>query len=78
MAGNNITKKKRKYYTAGPENRLFLFKTIIDQRKMSAIDFFHFTDVYLDWDTARDNLAVLEPLITLPAKWGDEIIFVFS
>lgn len=45
---------------------------------MSAIDFFHLTDVYLDWEKKGDDNAVIEPLITLLATWGDDLIFAFD
>lgn len=77
MAENNAAKKERKYYTAGPGKPPVFIQAIIDQKKMSAIDFFHLTDAYLDWEKDGDNLAVTEPLIALLAKWGDELIFAF-
>ena len=42
---------------------------------MTPIDFFYFTD-YLDWDKQGDDYAVLEPLIALLAKYGDDLILL--
>lgn len=71
-------KEERKYYYAGPGKPPIFIQAIIDKKKMSAIDFFYLTDAYLDWEKQGDDLAVLEPLITLLAKWGDELIFAFD
>ncbi len=69
---------ERKYYMAGSGKPPIFVQAIIDNKKMSAIDFFHITDAYLDWDKAGDDDAVLEPLITFLSKWGDELIFAFD
>lgn len=70
--------RERKYYTAGHGKPPIFVQAIIDNRKMSAVDFFHITDAYLDWDKAGDDAAVLEPLIAFLAEWGDELIFAFA
>lgn len=78
MDKSNEPKKERKYYTAGPGKPPIFIQAIMYEKKMSAIDFFHITDAYLDWDKQGDDLAVLEPLIALLAKWGDDLIFAFD
>lgn len=72
------SKGERKYYTAGPGKPPIFIQAIIYNKKMSAIDFFHITDMYLDWEKQGDDLAVLEPLIALLSQWGDELIFAFD
>lgn len=69
--------KERKYYTSGPGKPPIFIQAILYEKKMSAIDFFHLTDAYLDWEKKRDDIAVIEPLITLLATWGDGLIFAF-
>lgn len=75
---NKETKKERKYYTAGPGKPPIFVQAILYEKKMFAIDFFHITDAYLDWERQGDDLAVLEPLIAFLAKWGDDFIFAFD
>lgn len=70
--------KERKYYYAGPGKPPIFIQAILYEKKMSALDFFYLTDAYLDWEKQGDNLAVLEPLIALLAKWDDELIFAFD
>lgn len=70
--------KERKYYFAGPEKPPIFVQAIIDNKRMSPVDFFHITDAYLDWDKAGDDDAVLEPLIAFLSRWGDELIFAFD
>lgn len=31
----------------------------------------------LDWEKQGDDIAVIEPLVTLLAAWGDDLIFAF-
>jgi len=62
--------KERKYYSAGQGKPPIFIQAILYEQKMSAIDFFHITDAYLDWEKKGDDLAVMEPLIALLAKWG--------
>lgn len=69
---------ERKYYTAGPGKPPIFVQAILDNKKMSAIDFFHITDTYLDWDKKGDDMAVVEPLIAFLAQWGDDLIFAFD
>lgn len=78
MDKSNEPKRERMYYTAGPGKPPIFIQAIIYEKKMSAIDFFYITDMYLDWEKQGDDLAVLEPLITMLAKWGDELIFAFD
>lgn len=78
MAEKQKDEKERKSYSAGEGKPPIFVQAIIDNQKMSAIDFFHITDAYLDWDKEGDNEAVLEPLIAFLAKWGDELIFAFD
>ena len=67
----------RKYYSAEQGKPPIFIQAILHEQKMSAIDFFHITDAYLDWEKKGDDLAVMEPLIALLAKWGDNLIFAF-
>lgn len=69
---------ERKYYTSGPGKPPIFVQAILDKKKMSAIDFFHITDTYLDWDKKGDDMAVVEPLIAFLAQWGDDLIFAFD
>lgn len=69
---------ERKYYTAGPGKPPIFVQAILDNKKMSAIDFFHITDAYLDWDKKGNDMAVVEPLIAFLAQWGDDLIFAFD
>lgn len=32
------------------------------------------TDACLDWEKQGDDIAVIEPLVTLLAAWGDDLI----
>lgn len=68
--------KERKYYFAGPEKPPIFVQAIIDNKRMSPVDFFHITDAYLDWDKAGDDDAVLEPLIAFLSRWGDEFLYI--
>lgn len=70
--------KGRKCYSGGTGKPPIFVQAIIDNEKMSAIDFFHITDEYLDWDKSGDDDAVIEPLIDFLSKWGDELIFAFD
>ena len=67
---------ERKYYTAGEGKPPIFIQAIIDNEKMSDVEFFHFTNL-LDWSKQGDDMAVLEPLIAYLAQWGDEVIFAF-
>ncbi|MDE6701720.1 MAG: DUF4240 domain-containing protein [Acetatifactor sp.] len=78
MSDNQNSGKERKYYTAGEGKPPIFVQAIIDNKRMSAVDFFHITDAYLDWDKAGNDAAVLEPLIIFLSKWGDELIFAFD
>lgn len=73
-----LDEKGRKCYTDGPGKPPIFIQAIIDNQKMSAVDFFHITDAYLNWDKQGDDEAVLEPLIALLAEWGDDLIFAFE
>lgn len=73
-----IERQGRRYYTAGPDKPPIFIQAIIDDRKMSAIDFFHITDAYLDWEKKGNSWEVLEPLVALLSTWGDELIFAFD
>lgn len=73
-----MPKKERVYYSAGPGKPPIFIQAILQERRMSAIDFFHLTDAYLDWGKKGDDLAVVEPLVALLAKWGDGLIFTFD
>lgn len=77
MNKNNKVKNKRIYYTSGPGKPPIFVQAILYEKKMSAIDFFHLTDTYLNWDKKGDDLAVVEPLIAFLATWGDDFIFAF-
>ncbi len=77
MSRRSEDAKERKYYSAGAGKPPIFVQAIIDNKKMSAIDFFHITDAYLDWDQAGDDAGVLEPLIAFLTRWGDELIFAF-
>lgn len=77
MDKDNTANKEKTYYTAGPGKPPILIQAILSEKKMSAIDFFHITDAYLNWEKKGDDLAVMEPLITLLATWGDDLIFAF-
>lgn len=68
---------ERKYYTSGPDKPPIFIQAILYEKKMSAIDFFHLTDAYLDWEKEGDDIAVIEPLVALLATWGDDLIFAF-
>ena len=63
-----MAKNEKKFCEDGPG------KTHIE---MSAIDFFVFTDMYLNWD-AEDDEAIVEPLINFLAECGDDLIFAFD
>lgn len=71
-------KKERKYYTTGPEKPPIFVQAIIDNKEMSADDFFHITDSYLDWTNPDDDDAITKPLVEFLSKWGDELIFAFD
>lgn len=73
-----MPKKERVYYSAGPGKPPIFIQAILQERRMSAIDFFHLTDAYLDWGKKGDGLAVVEPLVALLAQWGDGLIFTFD
>lgn len=73
-----VERHGRKYYSDGPGKPPIFIQAIIDDRKMSAIDFFHITDAYLDWDQTGNPLGIVEPLVTFLAIWGDELIFAFD
>ena len=77
MDKDNEVKKERKYYTSGPGKPPIFIQAILYEKKMSAIDFFHLTDACLDWEKQGDDIAVIEPLVTLLAAWGDDLIFAF-
>lgn len=77
MDKDNEIKKERKYYSSGPGKPPIFIQAVLDRKKMSAIDFFHITDAYLDWEKEGDGLSVMEPLIALLATWGDDLIFAF-
>lgn len=77
MDGDNKVRQEKKYYTSGPGKPPIFIQAILCEKKMSAINFFHLTDVYLDWEKKGDDNAVIEPLITLLATWGDDLIFAF-
>lgn len=77
MDKDNEVKKERKYYTSGPGKPPIFIQAILYEKKMSAIDFFHLTDACLDWEMQGDDIAVIEPLVTLLAAWGDDLIFAF-
>ncbi len=77
MDKGSEVKKERKYYSVGPGKPPVFIQAILYEKKMSAIDFFHFTDTYLNWDRKGDDFAVIEPLIILLATWGDDLIFAF-
>lgn len=77
MNKDSEVKKERIYYTSGPGKPPIFIQAILHEKKMSAIDFFHLTDAYLDWEKKGDDLAVIEPLIALLATWGDGLIFTF-
>ena len=63
-----MAKNEKKFCEDGPG------KTHIE---MSAIDFFVFTDMYLNWD-AEDDEAIVEPLINFLTECGDDLIFAFD
>lgn len=67
---------ERKYYSGGDGKPPIWIQPIIESGKMHDQDFFHFTDM-LDWDKQGDDEAVIEPLISFLAKWGDNVIFAF-
>lgn len=69
---------ERKYYTTGPGKPPIFVQAILYEKKMSAIDFFHITDAYLDWDKKGDDMAVTAPLIEFLAQWGEDLIFAFD
>ena len=77
MDKDNEVKKERKYYTSGPGKPPIFIQAILYEKRMSAIDFFHLTDACLDWEKQGDDIAVIEPLVTLLAAWGDDLIFAF-
>lgn len=68
---------ERKHYSGGEEKPPIWIQPIIEDGRMSDIDFFHFTDM-LDWEKQGTDEAVLEPLIAFLAKWGDNVIFAFD
>lgn len=74
---NSEAKKERKYYLAGKDKPPIFIQAILYEKKMSVIDFFHLTDAYLNWEKKEDDFAVIEPLITFLATWGDDLIFAF-
>ncbi|MGL5434380.1 MAG: DUF4240 domain-containing protein [Lachnospiraceae bacterium] len=78
MDKSNKTDNERIYYSEGPIKPPIFIQAILYKQKMSAIDFFHLTDAYLNWEKKGDDLAVIEPLIELLAKWGDNLIFAFD
>lgn len=78
MNKSHEAEKGRKYYSAGPGKPPIFIQAILYEKKMSAIDFFHLTDAYLDWEKKGNDFAVIEPLIALLAKWGDDLIFAFD
>ena len=67
---------ERKYYSGGEGKPPIWIQPIIENGRMSDIEFFYFTNM-LDWDKQGDDEAVLEPLIAFLAKWGDSVIFAF-
>lgn len=72
-----MPEKERFYAMPGPNKPPLFIQFILHSKKMTPIDFFYFTD-YLDWDKQGDDYAVLEPLIALLAKYGDDLIFAFD
>lgn len=66
----------RKYYSCGEGKPPICIQLIIENGRMSNIDFFTFTNM-LDWDKQGDDEAVTEPLIAFLAKCGDKVIFAF-
>lgn len=72
-----MAKDEKKFYKDGPGKPPIFIQAIIDNKEMSAIDFFHITDMYLNWD-AEDDEAIVEPLIDFLAEWGDDLIYAFD
>lgn len=68
---------ERKYYSADGEKAPIWIQPILEKGTMTDIDFFHFTDM-LDWSKQGDDMAVLEPLISCLAQWGDSLIIAFA
>ena len=67
----------KKTYTAGEGKPPIWIQPIIENGSMYDLDFFRFTDM-LDWSKQGDDDAVLEPLVTFLAKYGDNVIFAFE
>ena len=67
---------ERKYYSGGDGKPPIWIQPIIESGKMYDQDFFRFTDM-LDWDKQGNDEAVIEPLVSFLAKWGDNVIFAF-
>lgn len=71
-------KNRKKIYSDGEGKPPIFVQAIIDNKQMSAIDFFHITDMYMNWDEEGDDELVLEPLVNFLARWGDDLIFAFD
>lgn len=78
MKKSDESDQERKYYFAEPGKPPIFIQAILHKKKMTAIDFFHLTDAYLDWEKQGNDLAVIEPLVALLAQWGDDLIFAFD
>lgn len=72
-----MSEKERFYAMPGTDKPPLFIQFILHDKKMTPVDFFYFMD-YLDWDKQGDDYAVLEPLIALLAKYGDDLIFAFD
>ena len=70
-------KKRENIILLGRGNRRFLFRLFYMRRKCQQLIFLHLTDACLDWEKQGDDIAVIEPLVTLLAAWGDDLIFAF-
>ena len=68
---------ERKYYSVGQGKPPIWIQPILENKEMTDIDFFHFTDM-LDWSKQGDDMAGMEPLIACLAQWGDNLIFAFD
>lgn len=71
-------KDGKKIYLDGEEKPPIFVQAIIDNKQMSAIDFFQITDMYMNWEEEGNDELVLEPLINFLARWGDDLIFAFD
>lgn len=67
----------KKYYNSDANKPPIWIQPILEKKEMFDIDFFHFTDL-LDWNKQGNDMAIVEPLVSFLAQWGDNLIIAFA